>query len=99
MLTGVAWMSHVFFRDDQKRNGRKCGSEVKFNVEFPRQVMDFPIISAFFFSLQCEYRYNELLALRLARKEHIAEIITFYGAKIKGKHAFIFMELMGGEDN
>ncbi|XP_078342395.1 uncharacterized protein LOC144628205 [Oculina patagonica] len=44
----------------------------------------------------CQYRYNELLALQLAKKDNIAEIVEFYGAKIKGINAYIFMELMTG---
>ncbi|XP_073229292.1 uncharacterized protein [Porites lutea] len=39
---------------------------------------------------------NELLVLTLARKESVAEIVQFYGAKLKGKSASIFMEFMKG---
>ncbi|CAH3195162.1 unnamed protein product, partial [Porites evermanni] len=37
-----------------------------------------------------------LLVLTLARKESVAEIVQFYGAKLKGKSASIFMEFMKG---
>lgn len=47
---------------------------------------------------KCQYRKNELLALELAKKENIAEIVDFYGVKIKGRNACIFMEFMAGKD-
>lgn len=47
---------------------------------------------------KCQYRKNELLALELAKKENVAEIVEFYGVKIKGRDAFIFMEFMAGKD-
>ncbi len=58
-------------------------------------------LNLLFYSLRfkCQYRYYELLALQLAKKENIAEIVGFYGAKIKGKNAYIFMEYMTGNDN
>lgn len=40
---------------------------------------------------------NELLALSLARKNEIAEIVEFYGATVKGKNVCIFMEYMAGK--
>ena len=46
---------------------------------------------------KCKYRRNELLALELAKKENVAEIVEFYGAKIKGRNACIFMEYMAGK--
>lgn len=53
----------------------------------------------FSFTLRkCQYRKNELLALELAKKENILEIVEFYGVKIKGRNACIFMEFMAGKD-
>ena len=40
---------------------------------------------------------NELLALSLAKKENVMEIVDFYGAKLKGRSAYICMEFMPGE--
>ena len=40
---------------------------------------------------------NEILALYLARKEEIKEIVDFYGAKLEGRNACICMEYMAGE--
>ena len=40
---------------------------------------------------------NELLALSLARKNEIAEIVKFYGATVKRKNVCIFMEYMAGK--
>lgn len=52
----------------------------------------------FFVWKKCQLKdINELLVLTLARKESVAEIVQFYGAKLKGKSAFIFMEFMKGE--
>ena len=45
---------------------------------------------------QCGH-ISELLALTLARKENVAEIVKFYGAKLKGRSASIFMEFMAGK--
>lgn len=42
---------------------------------------------------------NELLALSLARKNEIAEIVKFYGATVKRKNVCIFMEYMAGKKN
>ena len=47
---------------------------------------------------KCEYKKNELLALELAKKENVAEIVEFYGVKIKGGNACIFMEFMAGKE-
>ena len=56
------------------------------------------IFLLFFVSKKCQLKdINELLVLTLARKESVAEIVQFYGAKLKGKSASIFMELMEGE--
>lgn len=44
---------------------------------------------------QCGH-VNELLALSLARKENVAEIVQFYGAKLQGRSASIFMEFIAG---
>ena len=47
----------------------------------------------FFVWKKCQLKdINELLVLTLARKESVAEIVQFYGAKLKGKSASIFME-------
>ena len=52
----------------------------------------------FFVWKKCQLKdINELLVLTLARKESVAEIVQFYGAKLKGKSASIFMEFMKGE--
>lgn len=52
----------------------------------------------FFVLKKCQLKdINELLVLTLARKESVAEIVQFYGAKLTGKCASIFMELMAGE--
>ena len=40
---------------------------------------------------------NELLVLSLAKKENVMEIIGYYGAKLKGRNAYICMEFMTGE--
>ena len=40
---------------------------------------------------------NEILALYLATKEEIKEIVLFYGAKLEGRDAYICMEYMTGE--
>nr|XP_058968888.1 uncharacterized protein LOC131795325 [Pocillopora verrucosa] len=45
---------------------------------------------------KCKYEVNELLALSLARKNEIAEIVKFYGATVKRKTVCIFMEYMAG---
>lgn len=58
------------------------------------------IINLVYFVLywrKCPYRQNELLALELANKENVAEIVRFYGVKIKGSNALIFMEFMAGK--
>ena len=47
---------------------------------------------------KCEYKKNEILALELAKKENVAEIVEFYGVKIKGGNACIFMEFMAGKE-
>lgn len=36
--------------------------------------------------------------MELAKKENVAEIVEFYGVKIKGRNACIFMEFMAGRD-
>lgn len=40
---------------------------------------------------------NELLALSLAKKQNVPDIVDFYGAKLKGRNAYICMEFMTGE--
>ncbi|XP_068714381.1 serine/threonine-protein kinase nekl-2-like [Montipora foliosa] len=45
---------------------------------------------------KCQYRINELLALELAKRERIEEIVDYYGAKLSGRNAHIFMEFMEG---
>lgn len=45
---------------------------------------------------KCEYRHDEILALKLASDKHIAEIVQFYGAKLTGRNARIFMEFVAG---
>ncbi|XP_068757758.1 serine/threonine-protein kinase PAK 3-like [Montipora capricornis] len=45
---------------------------------------------------KCQYRRNELLALELAKRERIKEIVDYYGAKPSGRNAYIFMEFMAG---
>ncbi|XP_067025836.1 uncharacterized protein [Acropora muricata] len=45
---------------------------------------------------KCQYKVNEILALYLARKEKIKEIVDFYGAKLEGRNACICMEYMAG---
>lgn len=46
---------------------------------------------------KCEYSHDEILALKLASDEHIAEIVQFYGAKLTGRNARIFMEFVAGK--
>lgn len=61
----------------------------------------FLLFFLFFYLLyrcKCEYKKNELLALELAKNENVAEIVEFYGVKIKGRNASIFMEFMAGKD-
>lgn len=50
----------------------------------------------FFVIKECPYKVNELLALSLAKKENVMEIVDFYGAKLKGRSAYICMEFMAG---
>jgi len=45
---------------------------------------------------KCHYKLNELLALSLAKKESVMEIVDYYGAKLKGRNAYICMEFMTG---
>jgi len=45
---------------------------------------------------KCQYKVNEILALYLARKEEIKEIVDFYGAKLEGRNGYICMEYMTG---
>ncbi|XP_015773312.1 PREDICTED: mitogen-activated protein kinase kinase kinase 14-like [Acropora digitifera] len=45
---------------------------------------------------KCPYKVNELLALSLAKKENVMEIVGYYGAKLKGRNAYICMEFMTG---
>ena len=40
---------------------------------------------------------NEVLALYMAKKENIMEIVDYYGAKLEGRNAYICMEFMIGE--
>ena len=40
---------------------------------------------------------EEILALYLAKKDNVKEIVDFYGAKLVGTNAYICMELMTGE--
>lgn len=45
---------------------------------------------------KCQYRRNELLALELAKREGINEIVDYYGSKLSGSDAYICMEFMLG---
>lgn len=55
------------------------------------------VTEGFLFCIKkCQYRRNELLALELAKRERIKEIVDYYGAKISGRNAHIFMEFMAG---
>ncbi|XP_068717838.1 uncharacterized protein [Montipora capricornis] len=44
----------------------------------------------------CEYKMEEILALYLAKKDNVKEIVDFYGAKLVGTNAYICMEFMTG---
>ena len=37
------------------------------------------------------------MALSLAKKESVMEIVDYYGAKLKGRNAYICLEFMTGE--
>ena len=66
-----------------------------------KRLVLYKLILFFCFSFtlcKCQYRKNELLALELAKKENIAEIVEFYGVKIKGRNACIFMAFMAGKE-
>lgn len=44
----------------------------------------------------CEHVQEEILALTVAKKDNVEEIVQYYGAKLKGRKAYICMELMKG---
>ncbi|XP_067024309.1 uncharacterized protein [Acropora muricata] len=52
--------------------------------------------STLFCIKKCQYQVNEVLALYMAKTENIKEIVDYYGAKLKGRNAYICMEYMTG---
>jgi len=63
-----------------------------------KKLASLPFFFSIFVSLKCQYRRDELLALQLAKKENVAEIVDFLGAKLIGGDVCIFMEFVAGKD-